>query len=147
MVTITGPILDSSGQPASGRLTVRASAPFDIGDAHYTRALGAATVRAGVPYRAGNEPWTLPATPEGVWLEVTQDLDGDRLFRFDTVVPDTTTLTYSQLLFNRGRGAGGPAPFFWDLSGGADFPPEAVIGDWGIDLTADPIEIYEKGAD
>lgn len=144
MPTITGPILDSSGRPASGLLRVRASAPFSAPGGLVTQAAGVATVRAGTPYGADGDQWSLPATPPGVVLLLEQDLDGEHLQRYQLTVPESTSLTYTQLLFNRaGEGAGGPEPYMWDLTGGLDFPPGAVPGDFGWDRDTDQIWRYE----
>lgn len=132
MPTITGPILDSAGRPASGILRVRASRPFELGVGLITQALGVAEVRGGEPLVA-NQPWTVPITPDGVYLHVEQDLDGEQLVRYTVFVPSVDVMTYAQFLFNRGQGAGGPEPFWWDLTGDADFPETAVDGDLGYD--------------
>lgn len=133
MPTITGPILDSSGRPANGMLRVKASRPFDTATGHVSQALGVATVRGGIPYVLSSA-WSLPATPDGVYLLLEQDLDGEQLATFTLAVPDVQQLTYSQLLFNRGGAPGaGANPYWWDLTGGLDFPDEAIDGDWGFD--------------
>ena len=132
MPTITGPILDSTGAPANGFLRVRASKPFDIGAGHVTQALATARVRDGIPVYAG-QPWTVPVTPDGATLLLEQDLDGEQMQTFTLRVPDVQTMSYSELLFNRGQGAGGAGVYWWDLTGGLPFPPEAVVGDFGYD--------------
>lgn len=143
MPTIRGPILDSSGRPATGQLRVRATRPFDVAGGHVTQAVGVAEVHAGVPVSA-NGLWTLPVTPSGVWLVLEQDLDGEQLQRFTLTVPDVETLTYSELLFNRGgTGDGGANPYWWDLTGGLDFPPDAINGDWGYDNVTGQVWRYE----
>ena len=137
MPTITGPVLDSSGRPANGFLRVRASRPFDIGAGHVTQALATARVRDGVPVYA-SQPWSVPPTPDGVYLELEQDLDGDCVQKFTVLVPDVTSMSYSELLFNRGTGTGGAGIYWWDLTGGLPFPPEAIDGDMGYDrITGD----------
>jgi hypothetical protein len=146
---ITGPILDASGRPANGWVRVRASTPFDIAEGHVSKALSTVTVTAGVP-TLGGEPWKIPVTPDGVYFTIVQDLDGDEVQRYDVVVPDAgASLTYSQLLSNRGGVGVGFNPFMWDLSGGIDFPAEALPGDWGIDYTSTPgtVKFFTKGAD
>lgn len=144
MVTITGPILDSSGRPANGYLRVRASRPFDIGTGHVTQALGVATVIGGEPRVAGGQ-WEVPATPDGISLTVSQDLDGDQLQQFTVVVPDRQGMSYSELLFNRGgAGDGGANPYWWDLTGGADFPAGVVDGDFGFDSDTGNVWRYES---
>lgn len=143
MPTIRGPILDSSGRPATGQLRVRATRPFDIAGGHVTQAVGTADVRGGEPV-AVSGLWTLPVTPEGVYLLLEQDLDGEQLQRFTLTVPDVETLTYSQLLFNRGGAPGaGANPYWWDLTGGLDFPPEAIDGDWGFDSVSGDVWRFE----
>ena len=143
MPTIRGPILDSSGRPATGQLRVRATRPFDVAAGHLTQSVGVAEVRAGSPVSATGL-WTLPATPDGVYLMLEQDLDGEQLQRFTLTVPDVETLTYSELLFNRGgTGDGGANPFWWDLTGGLNFPPDAVNGDWGFDSVTGDVWRYE----
>ncbi|MFB3980319.1 hypothetical protein [Microbacterium proteolyticum] len=143
MPTITGPILDSSGRPANGILRVRASRPFDIGAGHVTQAIGVATVRDGIPY-ATSGIWWLPTTPDGVFLELEQDLDGEQVSRFSLTVPEVQTLSYSELLFNRGAGAGGANPYWWDLTGGLEFPPTAVDGDLGYDTETGEYWRYDR---
>lgn len=140
----TPPILDSSGRLASGFLRFRVSRPFNVPGGHVTKALAVAQVRRGVPLTAAGHPLTLPVTPDGVTLDIEQDLDGDDIERFTVTVPDVPTLTYSELLFNRGQQGAGPEPWMWDLTGGADFPPQALIGDWGIDT--DTLELFRNGA-
>jgi hypothetical protein len=145
MPTITGPILNSTGQPASGVIRVRASKPFDIDAGHVTQAIATINVYGGEP-RTTQGPWVLPVTLDGVLFELEQDLDGEQIIRFTVSVPEAGALTYSELLFNRGGAGGTTAPFFWDLTGGLDFPPEALVGDWGVDLSGGMIRIYSKGA-
>lgn len=133
MPTITGPILDSAGRPAErGMIRVRASRPFEISAGLVTQTIASAEVVNGEPQIAGTA-WSLPVTPEGVTLRIEQDLDGEQLVAHTVFVPDVAQLTYAQLLYNRGEGAGGPNPFWWDLTGGLDFPDTAVDGDWGFD--------------
>lgn len=143
MPTITGPILDSAGRPANGILRVRASRPFDIGAGHVTQAVGWATVRDGIPYLTSGA-WTLPATPEGVTLVLEQDLDGEQSIEFSVAVPDVQSMSYSELLFNRGNGEGGANPYWWDLTGGLEFPPTAVNGDIGFDSETGNVWRYEQ---
>lgn len=140
MPNITGPILDSSGRPANGHLRVRASRPFDIGGGHVTQALGVARVRDGHPY-VMDQQWSVPPTPDGVFLILEQDLDGDVVQQFSVSVPDISTLSYSQLLFNRGEGAGGAGPYAWVITSSDPIPELAIIGDiwvesdtgvWGV---------------
>lgn len=139
MTTITGPILDSAGRPANGRIRFAASSPFDSPAGLVTTAWATAEVLEGIPYTAATrtkprEAWTLPPTPEGVWFRIEQDLDGSSVQRFGATVPDTTTLAYSQLLsYRNGVGVGWQA-YVHDLSGGAEFPPDALIGDVGYDF-------------
>lgn len=141
MPTITGPILDSSGRPASGILRARTTRPFDVDDGHVSQAVGVAEVRGGTPF-AGTAPWSLPTTPEGVFLTLEQELDGELLKTFTVSVPDVASLTYSELLFNRGVG-GTAAVYWWDLTGGIDFPPTAIEGDYGYDSADGTIWRYE----
>lgn len=137
MPTITGPILDSTGDLANGFLRVRASKPFDIGTGHVTQALAVARVRDGIPQIAG-QPWSVPVTPDGVYLELQQDLDGEQMQTFTLTIPDVASMTYGELLFNRGAGAGGAGVYWWDLTGDLPFPPEAIDGDMGYDrITGD----------
>lgn len=143
MPTITGPILDSSGRPANGMLRVNASRPFEIGDGLVTEARATITVKDGIPQNAAGA-WSLPVTPEGVYLDVQQDLDGEVLRTFTVRVPDVGVLTYSELLFHRGGGDGGPNPYWWDLTGDQDFPPDAVNGDFGFDSITGQVWRYEK---
>ncbi|GAA3008969.1 hypothetical protein [Microbacterium aurantiacum] len=143
MPTITGPILDSAGRPANGVLRVKASRPFDIGAGHITQTVGWATVRDGVPYLSSGA-WSLPPTPDGVYLLLEQDLDGEQVNKFTIAVPDVQSMSYSELLFNRGGGEGGPNPYWWDLTGGLDFPPTAVDGDIGFDSNTGNVWRYEQ---
>ncbi|WP_144795683.1 hypothetical protein [Microbacterium paludicola] len=139
MPAITGPILDSSGRPANGYLRVRASRPFDSAGSHITEARGVARVVNGVPVDTGGA-WSLPPTPEGVYLTLVQDLDGDQLQEFNVIVPERQTMTYSELLFNRG-GAGTPTGYVWVIESSEPIPAVAVVGDvwvesdtgnWGV---------------
>lgn len=138
MPTVSGPILDSSGNPANGWIRVKATRPFDITAGLVTTAQALVTVRNGQPTVAGG-PWTPPVTPDDVRLNLEQDLDGEEVRKFSVIVPDMEKLTYSELLFYRGTPGAGAGPFLWDLTGGLDFPPEAVAGvDFGYDaLTGD----------
>lgn len=143
MPIITGPILDSSGRPANGWLRVRASRPFEIGQGLVTEARATIAVKNGDPVTPTGQ-WTLPPTPEGVYLTLEQDLDGETLRTFGLSVPDITGgMTYSELLFNRGNGEGGPNPYWWDLTGGLDFPPDAVNGDFGFDSVTGQVWRYQ----
>ena len=140
MPTITGPILDSSGQPASGLLRVVASYPFEIATGLVTQARAVVEVRDGVPL-VSNEPWAVPVTPTGIELIIEQDLDGDTVTKHNVVVPNLDAMTYAQLLFNRGTGAGGPAPYWWIGLSTDPIPAGALAGDvyiytdtgaWGV---------------
>lgn len=143
MPTITGPILDSAGRPANGLLRVRASRPFDIGAGHVTQAVGSAVVRDGVPFTSNGSAWSLPPTPDGAHLTIEQELDGDASTRTKVTVPDLAQITYAELLFNRGDGESGANPYWWDLTGGQSFPPEAVDGDIGYDRTTGDVYRYD----
>lgn len=78
--------------------------------------------------------WTVPVTPEGVYLSIQQDLDGETTRRFQYVtVPDVPAMSFSELLYNRGNGEGGTEPYMWRLAEGGDFPREAIDGDIGYD--------------
>lgn len=130
----TPPILDSSGQPANGFIKISASRAFDTPQGHITTAWSTARVIDGVATQNG-APWVIPATPEGVWMNLVQDLDGEEVVKYSVVVPNDETITYAQLLYNRGgAGEGSWDVFWWDLTDGALFPPEALDGDMGIDL-------------
>ncbi|KJL39896.1 hypothetical protein [Microbacterium trichothecenolyticum] len=142
MPLISGLILDSSGKPANGWLRVRASRPFDTSTGLVTTALATVAVVAGVPTRDGS-PWQLPPTPDGVAYSIEQDLDGDAIDRFTVIAPDESSMTYTELLFNRGNGAGTAGPYWWDLTGGLDFPSTAVNGDWGYDAVSGDVWRYE----
>ncbi|WP_157811176.1 hypothetical protein [Microbacterium lacus] len=126
------PILDSSGQRANGFVRVSASRPFDTAQGHITTAWAAALVKDGIATMNG-APWYLPPTPEGVFLQLEQELDGEQTIKFRVYVPDQEYITYSELLSNRAGIALGWGYYAWDLSGEADFPPEALIGDLGYD--------------
>lgn len=143
MPTITGPILDSSGRPANGILRVNASRPFEIGGGLVTEARATITVKDGIPQNAAGA-WSLPPTPAGVYLSLQQDLDGEALRTFTVTVPDVAAMTYSELLFHRGGGEGGPNPYWWDLTGDQDFPPDAVNGDFGFDSITGQVWRYQK---
>ncbi len=130
-VMISGPILDSSGRPANGHLRVRASRPFETGAGHVTEALGVARVVNGVPVDSGGS-WSLPPTPEGVYLTLLQDLDGDEMQSFNVIVPDRQSMTYSELLFNRG-GAGTPTGYVWVITSTEPIPAVALNGDIWIE--------------
>lgn len=137
MPIITGQILDSSGQPANGVVRISASRAFTTPQGHVTTAWSIARVIDGEATQNGS-PWFVPATPEGVWLNLEQDLDGETLVRYGVVVPEATQISYSALLYNRGGQNGTWDTFWWDLTAAGtnpalDFPPEALSGDMGID--------------
>lgn len=137
MRTITGPILDSSGRPASGQIRARATHPFNLPSGLVTEAVSIATVIGGEPYVDG-DPWMLPATPEGVYIVLEQDLDGEQIQTFTVYVPENAeeespNLSYTDLVFNRGVGATTAAIYWWDLTGGIEFPETALPGDYGYD--------------
>lgn len=134
MPTITGPILDSAGKPANGFIRVSASRAFDTETGHVTTAWAIARVVEGEPLVNG-ALWALPSTPEGVWFNLEQELDGEQTVKYGVKVPETESITYSVLLFNRGGAGGTWDTFWWDLTGDIEFPPEAIFGDMGIDLT------------
>ena len=144
MPQIVGPILDSTGHVASGFITATMSRAFDIPTGLVTTATARIQVRRGTPMSAGSDSWILPVTPEGVVLHLEQDLDGDKTQKHVVIVPDVPTLTYSQLLSNRGQASGSLEPYAWVLDGGADFPPEAHPGDWGFD--AETGDLYRNEA-
>ena len=135
-------ILDSTGKPANGQLRVRMSAAFDAPAGHVTTAQATISVTDGVARNAG-EPWSIPSTPEGVLVQIDQDLDGAQVVRYRTIVPDQAEVTYSELLYNRGGAGGAAYAFWWDLTGGLDFPEGAVAGDFGIDTETGQYWRYE----
>jgi len=132
-ITASPPILDSSGKPANGLIYVTASRAFDASAGLVTTAKATIRVSEGIATQNGSA-WTVPVTPEGVYLGIEQDLDGDTMRRVAYVtVPDVSAMSYAELLFNRGHGEGGTEPYWWVLPTGQDFPPDAVDGDWGYD--------------
>lgn len=150
MPKINGPILDSTGRAASGVIHVRVTRAFDSPGGLVTQARARVDVRQGQPFDQDGQPWHLPVTPPGAAVELVQDLDGELVQKFIVTAPDREQMTYSELLFYRdGTGMGTTEPFFWNLTGGIDFPPGAVPGDWGVDLAppvGNTIRFYMKGA-
>lgn len=144
MPIITGrpQILDSSGNPANGFIYVAATRAFDSADGLVTTAKSTVRVINGEPVQNGSA-WSVPVTPEGAFLSIEQDLDGDAMRRVAYVtVPDVPAMSYSELLFNRGNGEGGTEPYWWLLAAGQEFPAEAVDGDLGIDLATGDVWRY-----
>lgn len=141
LVLGTPPILDSSGQLANGFVRVSASRAFDNAEGHVTTAWSVARIINGQAVQNA-APWVIPATPDGVWMNLVQDLDGEDVVKYTVSVPDQPSITYSQLLYNRGGQGGTWDTFMWDLTGGADFPPEAVSGDLGIDYDTGEVWRY-----
>ena len=58
-------------------------------------------------------------------------------------MPDRAQITYAELLFNRGEGEGGADTYWWDLTGGLDFPVTAVDGDYGFDSNTGQVWRYD----
>lgn len=145
MPTITGhpPILDSSGSRANGFIYVTATRPFDSPTGLITTAKSTVRVIDGEPSQNGSA-WTVPVTPEGAYLAIEQDLDGDVLRRVAYVtVPDVPAMSYSELLFNRGNGEGGTEPYWWNLAESGEFPIEAIDGDLGFDPVSGDVWRYD----
>jgi hypothetical protein len=76
-------------------------------------------------------------------MNLEQDLDGEDLIRYGVTVPDQATITYSELLYNRGGVGGDWGVFWWDLTGDLPFPPGAVDGDLGIDTVTGDLWRYQ----
>lgn len=134
MPIITGrpKILDSSGNPANGFVYVSATRSFDSPQGLVTTAKSTVRVVDGEPTQNGSA-WTVPVTPDGAFLTIEQDLDGDTMRRVARVtVPDVSAMSYSELLFNRGNGEGGTEPYWWVLTT-EEFPDQAIDGDLGVD--------------
>ncbi|MCI2959561.1 hypothetical protein MN032_17895 [Agromyces atrinae] len=99
MTTILGTILDSAGSPANGYLYVRQSARFSIPGGLVTQTQVIAPVLEGVPFRPDRAtPLTIPASPEGVVVEIVEELrDGRSTTRWVTI-PDSAEIAYADLV-------------------------------------------------
>lgn len=90
------------------------------------------------------------AGPTHTYITTVRVYDGDRLVDTYSVGPysvptDPDPFDGDLLRFNGLAPAAVPVPPMWDLSGGADFPPQSVEGDWGIDITDGVTQIYRNG--
>lgn len=94
MPLITGSILDSAGRPANGYTRFRVSAGFPSGDTMTIPVVNTALVVNGVM----PDGFTLPPTPEGVSMQVTEDFDGQYTNRRYFSVPAVDEISYANLV-------------------------------------------------
>lgn len=99
MTIITGPILDSAGQPANGYLYLRQTSRFTSSEGLVTQAAYTAEVVAGVPLAAdrGGALQLVPSA-ESTALEIVEDFRDGKTTSLTVAVPALTTMTYAELV-------------------------------------------------
>lgn len=73
-VTITGPILNSVGEPADGTLIVNTTAAFDTDEGYVSGAAYVVQVANGEPKLANSQPWSQIIPPAGQGIHVFEQL-------------------------------------------------------------------------
>lgn len=97
---ITGPVPDSAGQPADGRLEFRQVTAFTTSSGSATQALAIAEVRSGQVYALGGGTFSLPPNPAGTSVVIVEALRGRAAVR-QVMVPDQASVAYMDLLPTR----------------------------------------------
>jgi hypothetical protein len=147
-ITTDTPILDSGGKPFNGFAYCRVTKGYVLPTGEVTRLGVRAVIKDGHLVDEDGTPFTLPATPDDAPMQVNivgfETRGGavidyafpSRLLR----IPEISTIEWVDLPYAQGFGPGG---YWWDLSGGADFPEQANVGDFGVD--PDTGEWFQKG--
>ncbi|WP_153303402.1 hypothetical protein [Plantibacter flavus] len=121
---ITGPVPDSAGQPADGRLEFRQEVPFASAAGSATQALAIATVRGGEIVALDGGPFTMPPSPPGTAVVIIEALRGRASVR-RVAIPDQASVLYMDLL-----------------------PPVLGYGEiWYVELETDPVPEGAKPGD
>ncbi|MFJ4166281.1 hypothetical protein ACIPY5_12055 [Microbacterium sp. NPDC089698] len=136
MPLITGTITDSAGTPANGLIEFTQMVRMDTGTMLVTQAVATAQVVNGTIRDLNGSPFVMPVNPDGTAVRVLERLGG-RTYAWLTQVP-ATDVEY-RALPQLSAGSLLPAGFWWDLTGGIDFPPEAAVGDFGWDRNTDNV--------
>lgn len=137
MTLITGIIADSAGVPANGLIEFAQVVRFDTGAILVTGAVAVAQVSEGQLRSLDGSAFSLPANADITGVRVLERLGG-RTYQWWTQIPAVSEIEY-RLLPNVDPGTLQPAGYWWDLTGGIDFPPEAASGDYGWDPTTDDV--------
>lgn len=122
---ITGPVPDSAGQPADGRLEFRQEVPFSTAAGSATQALAIAEVRGGEIFAIDGGTFSMPPSPPGTAVVVIEALRGRASIR-RVQIPDQASVLYMELLppiLNYGE--------IWLVELETDpIPDGAKLGDW-----------------
>lgn len=97
---ITGPVPDSAGQPADGRLEFRQVTAFNTTSGSATQALAIAEVRGGEIFATDGGTFSLPPNPTGTSVVIVEALRGRAAVR-QVMVPDQASVAYMDLLPTR----------------------------------------------
>lgn len=97
---ITGPVPDSAGQPADGRLEFRQVTAFNATSGSATQALAVADVRGGEIFALGGGEFSLPPNPSGTSVVIVEALRGRAAVR-QVMVPEQASVAYMDLLPTR----------------------------------------------
>lgn len=97
---ITGPVPDSAGQPADGRLEFRQVTAFATSSGSATQALAIAEVRSGQLYALDGGTFSLPPNPAGTSVVIVEALRGRASVR-QVMIPDQASVAYMDLLPTR----------------------------------------------
>lgn len=97
---ITGPVPDSAGQPANGRLEFRQQTAFTGLSGAATQALAIANVVNGEIFALDGGPFSMPPNPGGTQVMILEVLRGRSSLRA-VMVPDQASVAYMDLLPTR----------------------------------------------
>jgi hypothetical protein len=97
---ITGPVPDSAGQPADGRLEFRQKTAFTSTAGSATQSLAIANVVNGEIFALDGGTFTMPPNPPGTQVVILEVLRGRSAVR-EVMVPDQATIAYMDLLPTR----------------------------------------------
>jgi hypothetical protein len=97
---ITGPVPDSAGQPANGRLEFRQQTPFASLSGAATQALAIANVVDGAIFALDGGPFSMPPNPMGTQVMILEVLRGRSSLRA-VMIPDQASVAYMDLLPTR----------------------------------------------
>jgi hypothetical protein len=137
MTIITGIIADSAAIPEKGTVTWRQAQRFDDGTIQVTRSMATARVIEGELQAEDGGPFSMPPSPAGTLVLVTENLDGER-YSFYTTIPNVAQIEY-RLLPVVECGPPGTVPPSWVV--------EVLAAPAAAAASADAAEVARVGAE
>ena len=77
-------------------------------------------------------------------VEIAANGASNRYTKTFRIPTGTTEMDLDRVPISATAGSAIRTPYWWDLTGGLDFPPEAVVGDLGFDSVSGDVWRYEQ---